>query len=404
MANIYPPTYPQHHPLDFHPRPVTHSPSPLAFGFGFAPSSSSSVVAHNALSPHSHHVAPRVQKRRLEVDDEGAGHRGDDAMDRSPTPERPKRGPPKRLRVAATETSAKGSDKDSSDGKDNRPPSSEVDVGVLLGQSLRPVILCCSPRTKLDVASLPQQSLLPLLMALLREQPGLKPLVLSLLPRPTLETALEALALASKTLREAYPYSAPSPVPSSSFGFGNAVAASSSRGMNTGFGSQSQQSSQTNPPNGGMRESYVISRLRPHISEFVSACYSYLPYFSYLPPASNSPQSQLSAIKPPAAETFTFLCTLTSHLFSQPQLTQNELCPLITPRLLEEWGAWVNRVDEVVNRQGGMFSGEVARGWERSLDEFAVKGGYGMREIRDRWVAKVGWLVGRRAMVNMDED
>ena len=152
-----------------------------------------------------------------------------------------------------------------------------------------------------------------------------------------------------------------------------------------------------------MRESYVISRLRPHISDFVSACFSYLPYFSYLPP-SNSHQPQVPAIKPPAAETFTFLSALTSHLFSQPQLTQNELCPLITPRLLDEWRAWVNRVDEVVNRQGGMFSGEVARGWERSLDEFTDKGGSSMREIRDRWVAKVGWLVGRRVMVNMDED
>ena len=246
-------------------------------------------------------------------------------------------------------------------------------------------------------------------MALLREQPGLKPLVLSLLPRPTLETALEALALASKTLREAYPYSAPPSIPSSSFGFGNTGGTFTSRTLNTAFGSVGRslpqsQSSQTNPNSGSMRESYVISRLRPHISDFVSACYSYLPYFSYIPSPSNSHQPHVPAIKPPAAEAFTFLSALTSQLFSQPQLTQNELCPLITPRLLEEWGAWVNRVDEAVNRQGGMFSAEVARGWERSLDEFADKGGSGMREIRDRWVAKVGWLVGRRVMLNMDED
>lgn len=247
-------------------------------------------------------------------------------------------------------------------------------------------------------------------MALLREQPGLKPVVLSLLPRPTLETALEALALASKTLREAYPYSAPPTIPSSSFGFGTAGNTFASRRLNTGFGSTGRslpqsQSSQSNPNPGGMRESYVISRLRPHISDFASTCYSYLPYFSYLPPPSNPSLPQVvPAIKPPAAETFTFLSTLTSQLFSQPQLTQNELCPLITPRLLEEWGAWVNRVDEVVNRQGGMFSAEVARSWERGLDELADKGGSGMREIRDRWVAKVGWLVGRRMVLNMDED
>lgn len=135
MANIYPPTYPQHHPLDFHPRPVTHSPSPLTFGFGLvAAAQSSSAFTPSAVSPHNHQVAPRPQKRRLEIDEDDSGRRGDDAMDRSPTPERPKRGPPKRLRVAATEASAKGSDKDSSDGKENKPPSSEVDVGVLLGQ------------------------------------------------------------------------------------------------------------------------------------------------------------------------------------------------------------------------------------------------------------------------------
>jgi len=38
------------------------------------------------------------------------------------------------------------------------------------------------------------------------------------------------------------------------------------------------------------------------------------------------------------------------------------------------------------------------RGWERVLDEFADVKGNGLevlREIRDRWISKVGWLVGR---------
>ena len=136
MANIYPPTYPHHHPLDFHPRPVTHSPSPLTFGFGLAAAAqSTSVFSPSAFSPHNQQVTPRPQKRRLEIEEEDGGRRGDDAMDRSPTPERPKRGPPKRLRVAATEASARGNDKDSSDGKENKPPPSDVDVGILLGQN-----------------------------------------------------------------------------------------------------------------------------------------------------------------------------------------------------------------------------------------------------------------------------
>ncbi|KAF8587312.1 hypothetical protein K439DRAFT_1652317 [Ramaria rubella] len=390
MANIYPPTYPQHHPLDFHPRPVSHSPSPLAFGFGLAGASPTS----SSFSPHNHQVAPRPQKRRIELEDDDRGRRGDDAMDRSPTPERPKRGPLKRLRIAASEASTKGSgnDREANEGKESKSSSPDIDVGVLL-------------------ASLPQQSLLPLMMALLRKQPDLKPLVLSLLPRPTLETALEALAQASKTLREAYPYSAPSGAPSSSLTFGGGGSTFTSRPLNSSPGSFGRGLAQVtsshindNQNHGGMRESYIISRLRPHISEFVSACLSYLPYFSYLPPPSNSSQPHVSAIKPPPAETFTFLSAVTTHLFSQPQLTRLELSSLLKPRLMQEWKAWVDRVDEVVNKQGGMFSGEVARGWERSLDDFADRGGSEMKEVRDIWVTKVGWLVSRRAVFKMDED
>jgi len=387
MANIYPLTYPQRHRLDF-PRGINRAPSPLGFGFGLPTLPPSSSLSPNTLSPHNHHqTPPRSQKRRIENEDDESLQHGDYAMDRSPTPERPKRGPPKRLRVTAAETSAKGVTKDPSDRKENKPPSSDIDVGVLL-------------------ASLPQQSLLPLMMALLREQPGLKPVVLSLLPRPTLDTALQALGEASKTLRDAFPYSAPPSIVSSSFGFGNNTFQPSSGNPGfSAFGRPAIQSSQqTSTNNGGMRESYIISRLRPHITEFVSACFSYLHYFSYLPATFSLHQAQVPSVKPHAAETFTFLSTLMSHIYSQPQLTQNELMPLLSSRLLQEWRAWIDRVDEVVNREGGMFSGEVARGWDRSLDEFADKDASVMKEIRDMWVTKVGWLVGRRAIVNMDED
>lgn len=90
-----------------------------------------------------------------------------------------------------------------------------------------------------------------------------------------------------------------------------------------------------------------------------------------------------------------------THLLSQPPLTQSSLAPLLLPRLLEEWKAWVDRVDEVVNREGGMFGQEEVRNWERGLDDFAAAKGYGleaMKEVRDRWVLKVGWLVGRQPM------
>ena len=59
----------------------------------------------------------------------------------------------------------------------------------------------------------------------------------------------------------------------------------------------------------------------------------------------------------------------------------------------------MNKLDEVVNRQAGMFGGEAVKSWERTLDEFAEAKGNGLevfRQILDTWVSKVGWLVGRQ--------
>jgi hypothetical protein len=147
---------------------------------------------------------------------------------------------------------------------------------------------------------------------------------------------------------------------------------------------------------------------------------SYLPYFSYIP-TSSSPSSTPSSSaltqprlptpkeKPHPSETYLLLSSLTSHVLSQPPLTQSSLAPLLLPRLHAEWLAWVDRVDVIVNTEGGMFGGETVKGWEKALDEFAdaksgVEGaGWAcMREVRDRWVGKVGWLVGRRAIGGMD--
>lgn len=56
-------------------------------------------------------------------------------MDRSPTPERPKRAAPKRLRTTPAATTA---EKSQDTIKENKPPSSndesDVDVGFLLGE------------------------------------------------------------------------------------------------------------------------------------------------------------------------------------------------------------------------------------------------------------------------------
>lgn len=163
-----------------------------------------------------------------------------------------------------------------------------------------------------------------------------------------------------------------------------------------------------------MREEYILSRLRPHITDFVNACFSYLPYFSYITTSADThghvpshTHSHAAALqsqhkdKSHPSETFQYLYALTSEVLSQPTLTQSSLVPLLLPRLADEWKAWVDRVDEAVNQKGGMFGKEAVGSWERGLDEFAQVKGNGlevMREVRDRWVVKVGWLVGRQPM------
>ena len=273
------------------------------------------------------------------------------------------------------------------------------------------------------IASLPPQALLPLLNSLINTQPSLKSLILPLIPRPTLDTAIQALEQSARKLRDAYPYSntpafsSVSATTSLGFGFGF-------NSQRSGFGSSMDDDQRNGGTNdgSGMRESYILSRLRPHIHEFVSACMSYVPYFSYISCTQTASQQQSdswprghSAVlqsqhkdKSHPSETFIFLSALTTHITCQPPLTQASLAPLLLPRLSKEWEAWVDRIDEMVNREGGMFGGETVRSWEKTLDEFAeARGPEGwivMREVRDRWVAKVGWLVGRNVLHPMEEE
>ena len=144
MANVV--THPHPQKLGFHTRPVTHSPSPLGFGFGLsaAPHASpwAAAPAHStwAASTHTNHPVPptRTSKRRHEDDETDAPnkHARDDAMDRSPTPERPKWAAPKRARTTpAAMVTSKGTrgDKNTQGSISNE---NDVDVGVLLGATL----------------------------------------------------------------------------------------------------------------------------------------------------------------------------------------------------------------------------------------------------------------------------
>lgn len=214
--------------------------------------------------------------------------------------------------------------------------------------------------------------------------------------------ALQALEDSAKKLRDAYPYSNTSASPSpfaggTGFGFGSTSTsifgyAPKPSGLGA-FGSARQTPAEP-ATNGGMRESYIQSRLRPHIDEFVSTAMSYIHYFSLVETTATTPVVRAS---PP--ETYTVLAALASHILSQPPLAQKMLTPLILPRLVTEWKAWLDRIDAAVNREGGMFGSEAANTWSRGLDQFAdvkVEGWEVMRQLRDAWVSRVGWLVGRR--------
>ncbi|KAG8904977.1 hypothetical protein FRB99_000936 [Tulasnella sp. 403] len=256
-------------------------------------------------------------------------------------------------------------------------------------------------------ASLPPSSLLPLLTSLINEKPELKPIVLSLIPRPTLETAVQAINAGAKKLKDAYPYSSLSTSASSAgFGFGN---------------------SQATGPSSAMRDGYVRTRMRQPVREFSKLLLSYMSYFTS---ANAGPSNPSTSQRPPAvslhpSETFTFLHAVTLHLFRLPYLTLAEFCRpsenVVFPRLQAEWTAWVQRVDDDVNKWAGMYRDEVVKSWERGLDELVageeqclqqalvaqtqaqgegtsvdVRGYIGMRRIRDRWVEQAGWLIGRR--------
>ncbi|TFK77175.1 hypothetical protein BDN72DRAFT_784047 [Pluteus cervinus] len=389
MANVLPPHF------GIQPRAVAHAPSPLGFGFGLqaaisgrhpqlTPGHHNPTAFHNLASSVSSPSA-RVQKRRYEQDEETETGRSptgrDDAMERSPTPDRPRRSAPKRLRVELLDA------KQPSSREEKGREEQDVDIGVLL-------------------ARLPSQSLLPILMSLLNTQPSLKSEILPLIPRPTLDSAINTLAQSSKKLHDAYPYS------------NTPLSGHQPHPQSLGFGFGQQPSSQSS---GGMRDSYILSRLRPHIAEFTAACLSYLPYFSYLPSsqaASGDVSSSgertermstaLQALhkdQSHPAETFLFLSAITNHIFSQPPLAQTALAEALVPRLLREWRAWVDRLDQVVNRQSGMFGSDTVQSWERWLDEAAGHRDHGaiFRPIRDSWVSRVGWLVGRTVPHRMDE-
>lgn len=364
MADIHPAVLQNVHSLGFGVR--SQPPAALNFGFGmsnthFTPSSLAS------LTP------TRSNKRRLENDG------SDDGMDtRSPTPEAGRRLPIKRLRGAPpghVESDGRGSKATKTNATSTDPETDDIDIGFML-------------------ALLPPQSLVPLISSLLKDNPSLKSNVLSHMPRPSLESALQALSQSSSKLKNALPYS------SSGFAFG------SSSGS-TGVPRIGLFSAPMETPS--MRDSYVQSRIAPHLTEFTTNVQSVLPFFSLLP-LSFSSRNMSQDLKVHPSETFTYLSAVTRELLSLPPICHTTLRSTLTPRLLNEWKAWLNRVDDHVNNQAGMFGLGTLKIWESELDEFAsntIAAGLGLgdlKQIRDTWIVRLGFLVGRMQPHNRMDD
>ncbi|KAH7104655.1 hypothetical protein BKA62DRAFT_692934 [Auriculariales sp. MPI-PUGE-AT-0066] len=304
-------------------------------------------------------------KRRDRDDEDENGyyaedrHRGSpsDPMEtRSPTPERPRKGPPKRLKLAALNNSGSASkDKDAAKEPDR-------DVGVL-------------------IARLPPDEPRNILLKLMAEHPELKVEVLAMIPPPDLVMAKHALSEAARKVRDAYPFSQSSS--SSSFG------ASTSFGFGTSFSSGAAAAV---PSATTQRPEYIMSRIQPSVDGFISTVHTYLPYFSYVSATAGQPP-------PNAFDSFSFLTLITESMLEQQPLAVDALSHGLRQRLVQEWTAWIEQLSLAVNQQGRMFAQSLVQDWVNRLDAFAnhthAALGQDMRAIRDMWVQRVGWLIGR---------
>ncbi|KAF9481029.1 hypothetical protein BDN70DRAFT_876911 [Pholiota conissans] len=303
MANVL------HPHISFQPKPVAHAPSPFGFSFGLGPSPSTSMMNPNGFytptpSPGHTNLASFQQlassmtqsassklsvkrQRSEEVEqDQSSTKSRDESMDGSPKTEHRK--VHKRFRVHNSSTLGA-----------QQGPYGDVDIGVLL-------------------AGLPTDTLLPLILQLLQQDPSIRKNLLKLIPRPSVDKAIAILKVSSDKLAHAVPYS-------------------------------SQPT--------GSRSTYNLGRIRPFVQDYVSTCLSYLRHFSCESPTQAVPQASTSssasgngqndesgipACLTPAhpTETFTFLKAITEQILTHDSLCQEEILKLLLPQLSTEWERW----------------------------------------------------------------
>jgi len=256
---------------------------------------------------------------------------------------------------------------------------------------------------------LTKPALLSVLTSLLTQQPSLKPVVLSLLPAPSLESFTATLATLEKKVLDALPFS---------------------------------QHGSAN-----LRDEYVWSRIRAPLEEYISETRLALGQFCPPPSSSSSSSSSQddqqgspSSSSSSPTTTFSFLYTLTSsvrklevllprapvpfgsHSHSSATLPQHQAAaaqaninnpftlnprdPLLSflPALFNQWHILATRLSTLVNQNGRVLSAESVRTWFRQLDVLvnleegasSAVGRKASEAVRERFVKELGWLVGVR--------
>jgi hypothetical protein len=222
-------------------------------------------------------------------------------------------------------------------------------------------------------ANLPAESLLPLLMELLKKNPTLKGTLLPLIPRPTVESAIRILFRSAEKLTQAYPYS-------------------------------------INGPQSTMRADYISSRLQQHVADYVSTCMSYFTYFSCIPPSPQTaapspgssqnpiatPTPSLHKVASPPYETFLFLKAVTDQILKQPPPSRDELLKSLVDRLKVEWQAWHSKTQHDIE-QGRIYGTEILQKYAHGLASLSDSAsgttlGPTMSTVRNDLMGKNHWL------------
>ena len=204
---------------------------------------------------------------------------------------------------------------------------------------------------------------------MVERHPSLKPVVIGLLPPPSLESFHAALGAVEKRVLDSVP-----------------------RGI-------------------GLRDEYVWTRMRGPLEEYVTEARHFLAVFC--------PAGATDAAAAPTDDTqhptttFSFLVTLTASVrrveavlprgCTARQSRTDPLSAHLQPALYNHWHLFATRIAAAINTHGRMLSAEAVRTWFRQLDDLVGQDPHAdavsqraLEALRDRFVRDIGWIVGLR--------